>query len=384
MNSDTQFFTTAAGARIAYATLGSGPPLIYLPPFTSHLELMWEAPAFRAFNEALAADFTLVRYDRYGCGLSDRNRSDFSLDIDVRVLADLIDHLRLRRVALLGASAGGPIAVRYAAANPRRVAHLLLFGMEWQPSAISPVRNLINQLITAQPDLGASAFAHYLIPDGDPEALAWFARVMHEGASAEMVLGLSTVESTVDLAELLPQLRVRTLVMNRRGDRLAPLEGARELAARIPDARFAALPGDAHIAEFGDSGAVLRAIHAFVGYPSARRPTVDAVVVNASAEPLGLSPREMEVLDLIAAGLTNREIAERLSVSVHTVERHTANLYAKLGVRGRSEATAYALRRPTAPALPTTHLVTKWLTPVGSVGGRMAHQPRSELQPLDK
>lgn len=350
MSSYTQFFTTAAGARIAFATLGSGPPLVYLPPFTSHLELMWEAPAFRAFNEALAEHFTLVRYDRHGCGLSDRDRTDFSLDIDVHVLSDLIDHLRLRRVALLGASAGGPVAVRYAAANPRRVAHLLLFGMDWRPAAISPVRGLVNQLIEAEPHLGASAFAHYLIPDGDPEALAWFARVMHEGASTETVLGLSAVDSTVDLAELLPQLRVRTLVMNRRGDRLAPLEGARELAARIPDARFAALPGDVHVAEFGDTRAVLDAIRDFVGSPSGRHAVGPAAAEAMKAAPLGLSGRETEVLDLIAAGLTNREIAARLSLSVHTVERHTANLYLKLGVRGRSEATAYALRRPT-PAL---------------------------------
>ena len=93
----TQFFTTPDGIRIAYATLGQGLPLIYVPPFLSHLTLKWESPWFRSFNEALAAHFTLIRYDRYGCGLSDRNRTDFSYDVDVRILAALVDHLRLRR-----------------------------------------------------------------------------------------------------------------------------------------------------------------------------------------------------------------------------------------------------------------------------------------------
>jgi|GEM_PF-3890579 len=69
MASYTRFFSTRDGVRIAYATLGQGPPIISIPPFLSHLELMWEAPAFRAFNETLAADFTVIRYDRYGCGL---------------------------------------------------------------------------------------------------------------------------------------------------------------------------------------------------------------------------------------------------------------------------------------------------------------------------
>src|SRR6476469_32661 len=86
----TQFFAMANGAHIAYATMGQGPPLVLVPPFLSHLEIMWEAPPIRAFHQALAAHFTLVRYDRYGCGLSDHDRSDFSLAMDVRVLAALV------------------------------------------------------------------------------------------------------------------------------------------------------------------------------------------------------------------------------------------------------------------------------------------------------
>lgn len=352
----TRFFTTSDGARIAYATLGSGPPLVYLPPFLSHLELLWETPAFRAFYEALAADFTLVRYDRYGCGLSDRDRADFSLDVDVRVLAELVDHLRLRRVALLGASAGGPVAVRYAAATPRRVSHVLLFGTNWQRSPVPPVRGLVNELIQAliQADarLGFTAFVHYLIPGGDPDALAWFARFHHEAATPEMAVKLREAAVAIDLTDVLPTLRVPALVMNRRGDRLAPLEAARELAARIPGARFAALPGDDHIAEFGDAGAVVRAIRDFVGSPRRRSLPTPAAPKEAVAGRLGLSAREAEVLQLIAEGLTNREIAARLSLSVHTVERHTTNLYAKLGVRGRAEATASALRHHPTPTIP--------------------------------
>jgi len=152
----TQFFTTPDGIRIAYATLGQGLPLIYVPPFLSHLTLKWESPWFRSFNEALAAHFTLIRYDRYGCGLSDRNRTDFSYDVDVRILAALVDHLRLRRFALLGISDGGPVAVHYAVQHPRRVSHLLLYSFNckaWDPT---PTVELLLQLMRADWRVGVN------------------------------------------------------------------------------------------------------------------------------------------------------------------------------------------------------------------------------------
>ena len=111
MAAHTRFFATAGGLRIAYATIGQEPPLASIPPWLSHLELLWDVPAFRAFDEALARDVTVVLYDRYGCGLSDRDRTDFSHETDVRVLAELVDHLRLRRFALLGVSTGALVAV---------------------------------------------------------------------------------------------------------------------------------------------------------------------------------------------------------------------------------------------------------------------------------
>ena len=347
----TQFFSLADGARIAYATMGQGPPLVLVPPFLSHLEIMWEAPPIRAFHQALAAHFTLVRYDRYGCGLSDQGRTDFSLAVDVRVLAALVDHLRLRRFALLGASAGGPVALHYAVDYPRRVSHLLLYGVRWRPAASAPVRAAVNALIRADQRVGINAYADLLLPGADAEAVAWFARIMREAASAEAGVALNEITVPLDLSDLLPRILVPTLVMNARGDRSVPLESARELAARIPGARFAAVPGDIHPLGFAPAEPIVQAICDFVGVPS-RPPSGadDRDRDGARGAALGLSAREEEVLRLLAGGLRNREIAARLSLSVHTVERHIVNIYTKLGVRGRSEATAYALgHRQTDP-----------------------------------
>ena len=107
MDQDIRFCTTAAGVRIAYATIGQGPPLVVPPYWVTHLEVDWEQPALRAFWGALAQRHTIVRFDTHGCGLSDRDRTDFTLDYEVGTLEAVLDHLDLRRFALLGISQGG-------------------------------------------------------------------------------------------------------------------------------------------------------------------------------------------------------------------------------------------------------------------------------------
>jgi len=351
MAANTRFFTTAAGVRIAYATIGQGPPLVSIPPWLSNLELLWDVPAFRAFNESLARDFTVVLYDRYGCGLSDRDRTDFSVEVDVRVLAELVDHLRLRRFALLGVSTGALTGVPYAIAQPRRVSHLLLFGI-WRKEFTTQLGAAVSALIRADWGLGSKTLADWFLPGAGGDALAWFARLQHEAATAEMALALIESSLRDDQCDLFPRIRVPTLLMHRHGDPVVPFETARELAARIPGARLAALEGDIHIPEFGDAAAVVQAIRAFVDAPPRRRH--DAGVAVSLHETLGLSGREIEVLRLLAAGLSNPAIAARLTLSVHTVERHVVNVYTKLGIHGRAEATAYAIRHNLLPVTSAT------------------------------
>jgi pimeloyl-ACP methyl ester carboxylesterase/DNA-binding CsgD family transcriptional regulator len=349
MERQVRFFTTSEGARIAYVTIGQGLPLVLVPPWLSHLGLVWEVPAFRSFYEELARDFTVVIYDRYGCGLSDRDRSDFSCDVDCRVLAEVVDHLRLRRFAIFGPSQGGLVAVPYAVSHPRRVSQLLLYGT-WRRSRASELESAVRALILAHWGIGAKTAADWFLPGSEPAAVEWFASLQREAATAETAVALMEGSLHVDLTDLLSHVAVPTLVMHRRGDRAVPFESARDLAARIPGARLAALEGESHIAEFGDPDGVIRAIREFVGAPDRRGRETE----RAASEPLGLSGREVEVLRLIAGGLSNPEIAARLHLSVHTIERHAVNIYTKIGARGRSEATAYALRHGLEPLSGTT------------------------------
>src|SRR5260370_41658264 len=142
------FCSTADGARIAYATVGTGPALLVGSSGPSHLGLEWEEPRFRDFWETIGQHHTVVRYDRHGCGLSDRNRSDFSLDAEIRTIDAIVKELGLKSFVLWGQRHGAPPAIRYAVKFPHHVSHLILYGSyarEGVPNhpGIDPYRELI-------------------------------------------------------------------------------------------------------------------------------------------------------------------------------------------------------------------------------------------------
>ena len=128
MQQQIGFCSTADGARIAYATVGTGPALIYAQ-WASHLELEWEEPRVRDFWETIGQHHMIVRYDRHGCGLSDRSRTDFSLDSEVRTIEAIVKELGLKSFVLWGQGGmGAAAAIPYAVKFPDRVSHLILCG----------------------------------------------------------------------------------------------------------------------------------------------------------------------------------------------------------------------------------------------------------------
>jgi len=127
---EIRFLRAADGVRLAYAVHGAGPPLVNVACWLSHLQFDWESPVWRHLLEDLGSFSTLVRYDERGSGLSDWRIDDYSLDARVKDLEAVVDHLGLGRVALLGMSQGGPVAIAYAARHPERVSHLVLLGTQ--------------------------------------------------------------------------------------------------------------------------------------------------------------------------------------------------------------------------------------------------------------
>lgn len=336
MELSVRFCTTSSGARIAYAVIGSGPPLVWGPKWISHLERQWAHPAFRSFMRALAHQHTVILYDRYGCGLSDRDRTDFSPAADVAVLEAVVDHLELARFTLVGVSASGPHCVTYAARHPHRVTHLICYGT-WArlDEASRDLSDATRAMLRDHWGVGWRLLTDRYIPGADEATHQWFAALQRDSATPDMADKLRIAGLHSDVADLAAHLQVPTTVIHRRADVALPAELGRELAALIPGADFVPLEGDNHLPWFGDASAVLRAIAAALGDPP-------PLASTSGASPNELSKRETEVAALVACGLSNREIGVTLTISERTAEAHVAHILNKLGVSSRSQVAAWA------------------------------------------
>lgn len=239
-----RFAETPAG-RVAYSVTGSGPPLLWSLGWVSHLDLMWESDEHRRFVETLAREHTVIRFDKLGCGLSDRPRTDFTMEFELAVLKALVDHLGLKRFALLGSCDGGQVAVAYAATHPDMVSSLIVYGScaNGRDLASDDVRQSVPALLRAHWGLGSRVLADMWLPEASAELAGKFARLQRTAATAEMAAALLEMFYRFDVTDLLPTIRVPTLVAHRRYGRAVGFELGRELAAQIPGARFAALAG---------------------------------------------------------------------------------------------------------------------------------------------
>lgn len=265
-----KFCTTVDGVRIAYSMVGQGPFLVIPPGWVSHLQLQWEHPSARDYLEKGTRNQTFLFYDKHGCGLSERNRTEFTLESEVRPLEAVVDHLKLKRFGLFGFSQGGPIAIAYAVKYPRRVSHLILYDTYARGEAITTeeFKKSFSPLIRSAWGVGSKTLADIFLPGADASALKWFLRLQREAATAEMAAKLLDLTYSLDVTDLLPRLRVPTLVIHRRGDKAIPFHHGRELASLIPNARFVPLEGSIHIPFFGDADAVLRITGEFLGMPA--------------------------------------------------------------------------------------------------------------------
>ena len=260
---------TADGLRLAYSIGGQGPALVTPAPWISHQELIWQEAVYRRFWERLAKRHTVVTYDRPGTGLPDRNRTYFTLESELQDLETVIDHLKLKRLALLGFSEGGPVAVAYTAKYPRRITHLILYGTYARGEAITTkeVKASLISLVSAHWGIASKALADLWAPGADAAVSEVIARLERESATPEIAAKILDLSYKTDVTPLLPSLRVPTLVLHRQQERTMPFRLGRELASLIPNARLIPLEGIDHLPWLGDFESVLRAIAEFLGDP---------------------------------------------------------------------------------------------------------------------
>jgi pimeloyl-ACP methyl ester carboxylesterase/DNA-binding CsgD family transcriptional regulator len=329
-------FCELDGSRIAYATVGEGPLLLFGGRWVTHLEEEWDDPRTRGFFEELATTHRVVRYDRIGAGLSDRTLpGGATLELDTRTLATVHDALGGEPAMMFACSCAGLAIADYASGSPERVRKVVFFGGYASRDDIPEVtrRSIVDFARTNWP-LAAQMLAGLFTPHGSGDEIAALSRYQRRSADAEVAAAFLELDLASDARAVLPKVTAPALVLHRRGDRTVPISRGRELAALLPNARFVTLSGDSHLPHLDDQRELQRALASFLD---------DAV----PAESNGNSPltrRETEVLRLVAAGLSNREIASSLVLSEHTVHRHVANILRKLTQSTRAAAAAHATR----------------------------------------
>lgn len=340
-----RFCTATDGTRIAIASIGSGPPLLRAAHWLSHVEHDLESPVWRPWLAELSRQHTYIRYDQRGCGLSDRDVADYSLDAWVGDLEAVVQSLGLRRFPLFGMSQGAAVAIAYAARHPEQVSQLVLAGAYARGALrrgggaagqleAETLVNLIRVGWGSNNPTFRRAFANRFLPGGQPEQHRWWAELENLTASADSAAATLAAFQHVDVTAQARQLKLPTLVLHARGDAAVPFEEGRLLASLIPGAIFVPLNSDNHVL-LGSEPAWLQFLQALRGF--LRPPAAD----TAGAGPTGtmaLTPAESEVLQLVAQGLDNRSIAQRLAKSEKTVRNQVSSIFDKLGVHTRAEA----------------------------------------------
>jgi pimeloyl-ACP methyl ester carboxylesterase/DNA-binding CsgD family transcriptional regulator len=323
---------------VAWAAVGSGTPLVVGGWWASHLALNWEDPAFRRFVNDLACRHTVIRYDRPGTGLSDRDGpAPVTVDDELAALAGLIERIGLPRVSVMGASSGCAVAAAFAAENPERIDRLILYGSFSRGADIAApsAQELLLSVVDGHWGLGSRVLADVFLPNATADEREGFARFQRRSASRETASAALRAVYEMDSRMHLSQVRAPTLVLHRRGDRAIPFALGREVADTVAGATFVELDGEDHFPWLGDSSAVVDTVERFL----------DGMPQRAASRPpasIALTAREREVLLLVAEGLTDAQIAERLVLSAHTVHRHVANARTKLGVSSRAAAATWA------------------------------------------
>ena len=340
-----RYARSADGAQLAWADAGSGPVIVKAANWLTHLEYDLESPVWRHWLEFFTHHFRLIRYDERGSGMSDWDAEltfeRWRDDIDA-----VIDAAELREpFALLGVSQGAAVCVSYAAKHPERVSRMILYGgyaRGWARRG----NNAHEREYRAIVDLvrigwGRSnptfrqLFTSRFIPHGSEEQMFWFNELCRKTTTPETAARLLELRSEIDVTSVLKNVRTPTLVIHARNDAVCPITEGRLLAAEIPGAEFVEVDSENHI--------LLRDEPAWTKFKEVVLDFMGSAAASRKDDVFqSLSPREREVFALMAEGLGNAAIAERLAISEKTVRNHVSNLFDKLGVWSRAQAIVFA------------------------------------------
>ena len=341
MKQQVRFARSHDGVRLAWATTGSGPPLIKVATWLSHLEHDIDSPVWGHLVRELSRRGTYVRYDERGCGLSDWTVDDLGFASWVADLESVADAAGFDRFALLGISQGASIAIDYAVRHPERVTHLVIHGGYARGRLVrsnTPEQREEAEMMTRLAALGwgkadpsfRQFFTTQFIPDGTAEQHQWFNEHERISTSPANAARFMREFAHIDVVERLPQVSCPTLVLHSRHEVRVPFDEGRLIASAIPGARFVPIDSRNHLLLESEPGWQhwIDEVRAFLpsGHPAVGR-AFDA-----------LTGRQRELLELIAQGRDNAQIAALLGLSEKTVRNHITGIFDRLHVENRAQA----------------------------------------------
>ena len=251
------FCEVGDGTKIAYATVGSGPPLLKAANWLNHLEFDWASPIWGKSFAAIARYRTFIRYDERGCGLSDWDVKDLSFESFVEDLEAVADRQELDRFPLLGISQGCAVSIAYAVRHPERVSGLVLmsgYPAGWRHLA-SPEEQARREAVLTLTEVGWGTdnpayrhiFSQTFMPDASAEDLAWFDEFQRQTTSPQNAARFQEAFGQIDVRDRLAEVTAPTIVLHSKHDQRIPLEQGRAVASGIPDAHFVPLESRNHI-----------------------------------------------------------------------------------------------------------------------------------------
>jgi pimeloyl-ACP methyl ester carboxylesterase len=268
-------YASSGGASIAYQVAGEGPiDLLFLPGWISQIEQLWEAPAVRRFLERLTSFSRLILFDSRGTGLSERVLETYTLEQEARDVIAVLDAVGSERTALFTYAMGGLVGAMLAAEHPRRVGALIMYASvartswahDYDWAMTSEQREAITAGNTATWGELDSDLMSRLAPSmaGDPALGAWFARTQRLVASPREARTIAKATADLDVRDLLPLIRVPTLVMHRPREQVWDVRHSLYLAEHVPGARYVELEGIDSFPFLGDSDAVVEEVEEFL------------------------------------------------------------------------------------------------------------------------
>jgi pimeloyl-ACP methyl ester carboxylesterase len=267
-------YAECSGTHIAYQVVGDGDlDLVLVQGFASHLDVEWDNPAIARFFRELASFSRLIRFDKRGLGLSDRNVAPVPLEERMDDVRAVLDAVGSERAVLMGFSEGAPMSILFAATYPERTRALVLYGgmarateapgYPWGPS-LDGFMEATNELIMPVVYTGADIDVWAPSLDEDPAAREWLARYRRAAMSPDGIEAVIKMFLDIDVRHVLPTLHVPTLVLHRHGDRVVNRRAAQWMAEQIPGARYVELPGRDHFPWVGDTDAIVEEVREFL------------------------------------------------------------------------------------------------------------------------